>query len=167
MLSYCSPSRFGRRDVRVEVSVPAPDGRKRVASFGARFDATGFTAGCDAKAPPRFLVTLLLDRHGAVAGAAPEPVEEETEEADAEAEGGEKIELEADRKVTRGALYVTLDRLTAKRLVEWEVEETSSARGGIPRRRFRVTQPGLEALRRSQAAVRTLSRGLEDILGEV
>ena len=79
----------------------------------------------------------------------------------------EKIELDAERKVTRGALYVTLDRLTAKQLVEWEVEETTSARGGIPRRRFRVTQPGLEALRRSHAAVRTLSRGLEGVLGEV
>jgi PadR family transcriptional regulator PadR len=79
----------------------------------------------------------------------------------------EKIEREADRKVTRGALYVTLDRLTAKQLVEWEVEESTSARGGIPRRRFLVTQPGVEALRRSRAVVRTLSRGLEQILGEV
>ena len=95
LLAYCSPSRFGRRDVRVEVSVPTAEGRERVASFGARFDATGFTTGCDAKAPPRFLVTLLLDRHGAVAGAAPEPVEEEAEE-DAVAEGEEKIELDED-----------------------------------------------------------------------
>jgi DNA-binding PadR family transcriptional regulator len=78
----------------------------------------------------------------------------------------EKIEREADRKVTRGALYVTLDRLTAKQLVEWEVEETTSARAGIPRRRFRVTEGGLEALRRSHAAVRTLSRGLEQVLGD-
>jgi hypothetical protein len=95
LLSYCSPSRFGRRDVHVEVSVPTAEGRNRVASFGARFDATGFSAGCDAKAPPRFLVTLLLDRHGAVAGAAPEPVEEETEE-DEEAEGAEKVVLDED-----------------------------------------------------------------------
>jgi PadR family transcriptional regulator, regulatory protein PadR len=78
----------------------------------------------------------------------------------------EKIEVEADRKVTRGALYVTLDRLTAKRLVEWEEGESTSARGGIPRRRFRVTNAGVEALRRSHAAVRTLSRGLERVLGE-
>jgi PadR family transcriptional regulator PadR len=79
----------------------------------------------------------------------------------------EKIEREADRKVTRGALYVTLDRLTEKQLVAWEVEESTSARGGIPRRRFRVTEPGLVALRRSHAAFRTLSRGLEGVLGEV
>ena len=78
----------------------------------------------------------------------------------------EKIETEAERRVTRGALYVTLDRLTAKRLVEWEVQATTSARGGIPRRCFRVTAAGLEALRRSHAAVRTLSRGLERLLGE-
>jgi DNA-binding PadR family transcriptional regulator len=79
----------------------------------------------------------------------------------------EEIEREADRKVTRGALYVTLDRLTTKQLVEWEVEESTPARGGIPRRRFRVTEPGLAALRRSHAAVRSLSRGLEQVLGEV
>jgi DNA-binding PadR family transcriptional regulator len=78
----------------------------------------------------------------------------------------EKVEREADRKVTRGALYATLDRLTAKHLVDWEVEESTSSRGGIPRRRFRVTEPGVEALRRTHAAVRTLSRGLERLLGE-
>jgi hypothetical protein len=30
-----------------------------------------------------------------------------------------------------------------------------------------VTEPGLAALRRSHAAVRSLSRGLEQVLGEV
>jgi PadR family transcriptional regulator, regulatory protein PadR len=77
----------------------------------------------------------------------------------------ERIELGAERKVTRGALYATLDRLTSKDFLEWEVEESTSARGGIPRRRFQVTESGLEALRRSHAAVRTLSRGLESVLG--
>ena len=78
-----------------------------------------------------------------------------------------KIEQEAARKVTRGALYATLERLTSKQLVEWEVAGYSSVRGGIPRRRFRVTAAGVEALQRSHAAMRTLSRGLERLLGEV
>jgi len=68
------------------------------------------------------------------------------------------------RRVTRGALYATLDRLTTKGFLDWEVEESTPERGGIPRRRFRVTKPGMAALRRSYNAVRTLSSGLERVL---
>ena len=78
----------------------------------------------------------------------------------------EHIEAEAARRVTRGALYVTLDRLSAKDLLSWEVEDATPVQGGIPRRRFVVTSAGVEALRRSHAAMRALSRGLEGLLGE-
>ena len=78
----------------------------------------------------------------------------------------ETIEEGARRRVTRGALYATLDRLASKGFVDWQVEETTPARGGIPRRRFRVTGQGLSALRQSYHAVRTLSRGLESVLRE-
>ena len=77
-----------------------------------------------------------------------------------------RIEGDAQRKVTRGALYATLDRLTAKEWVEWAVEDTTPERGGIPRRCFSVTADGLEAVSRSYAALRTLADGLEDVLGE-
>ena len=76
------------------------------------------------------------------------------------------IEEGARRRVTRGALYATLDRLTGKGFLDWEVEEATPARGGIPRRRFRVTKAGVAALRHSYHAVRTLSRGLEHVLRE-
>jgi DNA-binding PadR family transcriptional regulator len=76
------------------------------------------------------------------------------------------IEEGARRRVTRGALYATLDRLTTKGFLDWEVEESTPERGGIPRRRFRVTKSGVAALRRSYNAVRTLSRGLERVLRE-
>jgi DNA-binding PadR family transcriptional regulator len=78
----------------------------------------------------------------------------------------ERIEEVAQRRVTRGSLYATLDRLTAKGFIDWEVEDSTPERGGIPRRRFQVTTGGLEALRRSYGAVRTLARGLERLLGE-
>jgi PadR family transcriptional regulator, regulatory protein PadR len=78
----------------------------------------------------------------------------------------ETIEEGARRRVTRGALYATLDRLTNKGFLDWEVEESTPARGGIPRRRFRVTKQGLRALRQSYNAVRTLARGLEGVLRE-
>lgn len=76
-----------------------------------------------------------------------------------------RIETAADRRVTRGALYATLERLTGKGYLDWEIEAPTPARGGIPRRRFSVTGPGVAALQRSYSAVRTLARGLESVLG--
>jgi DNA-binding PadR family transcriptional regulator len=79
----------------------------------------------------------------------------------------QRIESAARRRVTRGALYATLDRLTAKGMLHWEVEDSTPERGGIPRRRFRITRSGLAALRRSFGAIRSLAKGLESQLGEV
>jgi DNA-binding PadR family transcriptional regulator len=75
-----------------------------------------------------------------------------------------RIEQAAERKVSRGALYATLDRLESKGLVAWEVEETGPARGGQPRRRFRVTPAGVDGLRRAHRSVSRLSEGLESLL---
>lgn len=75
-----------------------------------------------------------------------------------------RIESDAARRVTRGALYATLDRLTDKGHLDWAVEESTPERGGIPRRRFSVTAQGMAALRRSYGAVQTLARGLENVL---
>ncbi len=53
LLSYCSPSRAGTRNLKVTVSVPVADGKDETDSFEVHFDATGFTAGCDSqKVPP-------------------------------------------------------------------------------------------------------------------
>ena len=52
LLSYCSPSRAGTRDLKVTVSVPVPDGKNESDSFSVHFDATGFTAGCDSQRVP-------------------------------------------------------------------------------------------------------------------
>jgi DNA-binding PadR family transcriptional regulator len=78
----------------------------------------------------------------------------------------ERLERDAGRRVSRGALYATLDRLTRKGYVDWEARAATPNRGGIPGRCFRLTEPGLEALRRSYAALRTLARGVEGVLGE-
>ena len=76
-----------------------------------------------------------------------------------------ELEAKANRSTSRGALYATLERLGGKGLLEWEVEDSTPARGGLPRRRFVVTKSGLHALRASRRAVANLSRGLEEILG--
>ncbi len=69
------------------------------------------------------------------------------------------------RSVSRGALYATLERLERKGLLTWATEPTSPRRGGVPRRRFVVTEQGLEAIRESQGAIANLSEGLDLALG--
>jgi hypothetical protein len=58
-----------------------------------------------------------------------------------------------------------LAKRVAKGLLDWEVEPSTPARGGLASRRFLVTAEGLDALRRSHKAVVTLARGLERLLG--
>lgn len=71
----------------------------------------------------------------------------------------------AGRKISRGALYRTLDRLTDKGFVTWVVEERVEGRGGHPRRRFSVTPDGIAALSASRNALLDLWDGLEGVLG--
>jgi DNA-binding PadR family transcriptional regulator len=75
-----------------------------------------------------------------------------------------ELDRQAGRRVSRGTLYKTLDRMEAKGLVEWVVEEATPERGGHPRRQFRVTSTGLERLRTSREALLKLWSGLEPVL---
>ena len=77
----------------------------------------------------------------------------------------EDLETNADRRVTRGALYRTLDRLCEKGMVEWEVEPSSTPeRGGHPMRRLRITEDGLQAVRESHAVLMRFFDGLDPVL---
>ena len=77
-----------------------------------------------------------------------------------------ELDRRARRRVDRGALYKTLDRMEAKGYVEWSVEAATPERGGHRRRLFHVTAAGLNALRTSRAALFRLWDGLEPLLGE-
>lgn len=78
----------------------------------------------------------------------------------------EELEENAERRVTRGALYRTLDRLAEKGMVEWEVEPSSiPERGGHPMRRLRITDEGLGAVRESHAVLMRFFDGLDPVLG--
>lgn len=78
----------------------------------------------------------------------------------------EELEENAERRVTRGALYRTLDRLAEKGMVEWEVEPSSiPERGGHPMRRLRITDEGLETVRESHAVLMRFFDGLDPVLG--
>ncbi len=76
-----------------------------------------------------------------------------------------ELEGRAGRRVSRGALYKTLERLEGKELVEWEVEEATPGRGGHPRRRFRATPMAITALQSSRDTLFRLWQGLDGILG--
>lgn len=77
----------------------------------------------------------------------------------------ELLERQAERSVSRGALYATLERLEGKGFVAWSTEDATPARGGIPRRVFHLTDDGLAVLRQSHRVLDRLSEGLEGALG--
>jgi DNA-binding PadR family transcriptional regulator len=68
------------------------------------------------------------------------------------------------RRVARGAIHTSLDRLEAKGLLASRLSEPLAVRGGRSRRYYRLTPRGLAALREARAALLTLSSGLESIL---
>ena len=73
----------------------------------------------------------------------------------------EDLEQNADRSVTRGALYRSLDRLASKGLVEWEMEPSEvPERGGHPMRRLSVTEEGIETVRASREVLMRFFEGL-------
>ena len=78
-----------------------------------------------------------------------------------------EIEDRTGRKVSRGAIYVTLDRLEAKGLVESWLDDPSPDRGGKPNRYYKVEPAGRKALRESARAMRKMWAGLETKLGEL
>lgn len=75
----------------------------------------------------------------------------------------EELRVRAGRSVSRGALYRTFDRLAAKGLLKWEIEDSNPIpeRGGAPMRRFRATPEGRRALQVSREALLNLWDGIE------
>ena len=71
----------------------------------------------------------------------------------------ELIAREADVTLTRGSIYITLDRLEEKKLVESWFSEPTGEPGGKARRLFRILPAGVTALRAARRAVDRLSAG--------
>jgi DNA-binding PadR family transcriptional regulator len=76
-----------------------------------------------------------------------------------------ELDREVGRKVSRGSLYKTLDRLRQKGLVRWRIEDGTPERGGKPRRLFTVTPAGVAALEDSREALLNLWDGVLGTLG--
>jgi DNA-binding PadR family transcriptional regulator len=77
-----------------------------------------------------------------------------------------ELEARAGRRVSRGALYTTFDRLEDKGLLRWRTVPGTAARDGLPRRLYSVTTPGVTALRAAREVVRRLWDGLDGRLRE-
>ena len=64
------------------------------------------------------------------------------------------------RDVAIGALYSTLERLEKKGMVTSWFGEATAQRGGKPKRYFKVTAQGQQALKRAREAMNTLWQGI-------
>ncbi len=76
----------------------------------------------------------------------------------------EELRSAVGRRVSRGSVYVTLDRMEEKGWIESSMSGPRPERGGRPRRVVRVTAEGVAELRKSREALLTLWDGLEDSL---
>ena len=75
------------------------------------------------------------------------------------------LEAEADRAITRGALYRSLDRLGEKGMLEWDVEAPTAERGGHTKRLYRLSASGLDAVRHRRNVLERLWSGAGEALG--
>ena len=56
LVSYCSPGRAGKRELKLEVSTRDARGKPSVGSYSTEFDATGFGPGCNPQTAPHFVL---------------------------------------------------------------------------------------------------------------
>jgi DNA-binding PadR family transcriptional regulator len=71
----------------------------------------------------------------------------------------ELVARDAGVRLSRGSVYVTLDRLEAKGFVDSWFGDPISEPGGKSRRMFRIRPAGLAALRSIQKAISRLAAG--------
>jgi PadR family transcriptional regulator PadR len=77
-----------------------------------------------------------------------------------------ELERQAGRRLSRGALYTSLDRLETKGLLRWKLEAGGPERQALPKRVYSVLPRGIASLRSSQRVLRRMWRGLEHVLKE-
>lgn len=75
-----------------------------------------------------------------------------------------ELEEQTGRRVARGALYTTLDRLEKKGYLTSLMGDPTPERGGRARRYFQVTPAGVRALDDARRVLLSLWQGLESTL---
>jgi PadR family transcriptional regulator, regulatory protein PadR len=78
----------------------------------------------------------------------------------------EELERHTDRAVSRGAVYMTLDRMEKKGLLTSSLSEPTTERGGRAKRCYKVTKSALLALKASRRTLLSLWDGLDPVLGK-
>lgn len=73
-----------------------------------------------------------------------------------------ELERVLDREVSRGAFYITLERLEAKGLLNWHLRRRAG-NSELPERCLQVTPEGMKELREVRRAILDLWRGLEPL----
>ena len=73
----------------------------------------------------------------------------------------EELKARAERDVSPGAIFTTLERLEGRGLVTSQLGEPSAERGGRRKRFYQVSAEGRRALSRSLQTMRRMARGLE------
>src|SRR6478672_6853940 len=69
------------------------------------------------------------------------------------------------RDVSRGSIYITLDRLETKGYLRSRLADPTPERGGRAKRYYTLRPRAVEALKESRRALVALWRGLESVLG--
>jgi DNA-binding PadR family transcriptional regulator len=77
-----------------------------------------------------------------------------------------EIEQHSGRTVSVSAVHTTLDRLEEKGFVRSRLGEPTPQRGGKRKRHYEVLPAGVRALQHAMRALRRMSDGLDDLLGE-
>ena len=76
----------------------------------------------------------------------------------------EELDERVGRSVSRGSLYVTLDRLEAKGFLRSRLAGPTPARGGRRKRNFELTEAGVMVARRARSNWMRLWEGYEGVL---
>jgi DNA-binding PadR family transcriptional regulator len=75
-------------------------------------------------------------------------------------------DLAQPKKISLGAVYVTLDRLEDKRFVSSWLSDPTSERGGRAKRCYRVEALGEQALQESAVTAMRISEAVKNALGQ-
>ncbi len=76
-------------------------------------------------------------------------------------------ELSRPRRIARGAVYATLDRMEDKGLIASWLSAPTAERGGRSRRHYRLEKPGEKALRETARQAQRLMETISSLLGGV
>ena len=74
---------------------------------------------------------------------------------------GEEILRQTGRDLSRGSIYITLDRLESKGFLRSQLGDPTPERGGRAKRYYTLRPAAIKTLKESRKALENLWRGLE------